>query len=140
MFCAAEIGQSARRIKSRTRANVEDRLRHALRRGPDGRWSYKFDPNVGGGGLETDFERLWEEVRRIRCSTLLVRGAESAILTDEGAARFVRELPGAELADDPCHDHSALRLACPRAKQRVNAKAERENKSGIVREQCQIEA
>jgi hypothetical protein len=33
-------------------------------------------------------------VRRIQCPTLLVRGAQSAILSREAAARFVRELPG----------------------------------------------
>ncbi len=92
----------------RTRANVEERLGHALRQGVDGRWTYKFDPGIGGGGLETDFERLWEQVRRIRCPTLLVRGAESAILTGEGATRFTRELPGAELTQVAGAGHSVM--------------------------------
>lgn len=92
----------------RTRANIEERLRHALRETPEGRWTYKFDPAIGGGGLESDFERLWEQVRRIRCPTMLVRGAESAILTDEGATRFTRELPGAELAVVPAAGHSVM--------------------------------
>src|SRR5262249_51607356 len=85
----------------RTRANIAERLRHALREEPDGRWTYKFDPAIGSGGLETDFERLWEQVRQIRCPALLVRGAKSAILTPEAAARFVRELPGCALAEVP---------------------------------------
>lgn len=92
----------------RTRANVEERLRHALRPTAEGRWTYKFDAAIGGGGLETDFERLWEHVRAIRCPTLLVRGAESAILTGEGAARFARELPGSELAQVPAAGHSVM--------------------------------
>jgi pimeloyl-ACP methyl ester carboxylesterase len=91
----------------RTRANVEERLRHALRQVDGGRWTYKFDPAIGGG-LETDFERLWAEVRGIRCPALLLRGAESAILTTDGAARFVRELPGAELAEVPGAGHSVM--------------------------------
>jgi esterase len=92
----------------RTRANVEERLRHALRQGADGRWTYKFDPAIGSGGLEADFERLWEQVRRIRCPTLLVRGAESAILSPEASQRFLDELPGAELAQVPGAGHSVM--------------------------------
>jgi pimeloyl-ACP methyl ester carboxylesterase len=92
----------------RTRANIEERLRHALRRRDDGRWTYKFDPAIGGGGIEADFERLWDDVRRIRCPTLLVRGGESAILTAEAADRFLRERPGAELAVVPRAGHSVM--------------------------------
>ena len=92
----------------RTRANIEERLRHALRQGADGRWGYKFDPGIGSGGLEADFERLWDQVREIRCPTLLVRGAESAILARESAARFLRELPGATLAEVPGAGHSVM--------------------------------
>ena len=92
--------------RRRTRANIETRLRHAMRQGADGRWTYKFDPTIGSGGLQTDFERLWEQVRQIRCPTLLVRGAESAILSAEGAERFARELPGAERAEVPGAGHS----------------------------------
>src|SRR6185436_17788089 len=78
----------------RSRQNIEERLRHALRQQKDGRWTYKFDPSIGSGGLETDFERLWEQVRTIRCPTLHVRGAESAILAAETVTRFLAELPG----------------------------------------------
>jgi pimeloyl-ACP methyl ester carboxylesterase len=92
----------------RTRANVEERLRHALRPTADGRWTYKFDPAIGGGGVEQDFERLWTDVRVIRCPTLLVRGAESAILTEDAATRFTRELPGAALAVVPGAGHSVM--------------------------------
>jgi pimeloyl-ACP methyl ester carboxylesterase len=92
----------------RTRQNIEDRLHHALRQQPDGRWTYKFDAAIGSGGLETDFERLWEEVRTIRCPTLLVRGAESAVLAAETVTRFLEELPGSEAALVPGAGHSVM--------------------------------
>ena len=92
----------------RTAENLRERLRHALRETPEGRWTYKFDPAIGGGGLETDFERLWEQVRTIRCPTLLVRGAQSAILSREAAARFGRELPESALAEVPRAGHSVM--------------------------------
>src|SRR6266404_4520540 len=92
----------------RSGENIRARLRHALRQGADGRWSYKFDPGIGSGGLEVDFERLWEQVREIRCPTLLVRGAQSAILAREAAARFVRELPGSTVVEVPGAGHSVM--------------------------------
>ncbi len=92
----------------RTAENIQERLRHALRRTPEGRWTYKFDARIGSGGLESDFERLWEKVRVIRCPTLLVRGAQSAILSREAAARFVRELPGSTVVEVPGAGHSVM--------------------------------
>lgn len=92
----------------RTRENVTARLGHALRRGADGRWTYKFDPAIGGGGVEQDFEQLWMQVHALRCPTLLVRGAESPILAAETAARFARELPGAAVAEVPRAGHSVM--------------------------------
>jgi pimeloyl-ACP methyl ester carboxylesterase len=92
----------------RSAANIRERLRHALRQNADGRWTYKFDPNIGGGGLETDFERLWDEVCRVRAPTLLVRGAQSAILSRETAARFVKALPGSTVVEVPAAGHSVM--------------------------------
>ena len=92
----------------RTRANIEERLRHALRQTADGRWTYKYDPSIGGSGLEADFERLWEAVRTIRCPTLLVRGAESAVLAAETVDRFAAELPGSEIAVVAGAGHSVM--------------------------------
>jgi pimeloyl-ACP methyl ester carboxylesterase len=92
----------------RSAENIRMRLGHALRQTPEGRWAYKFDPRIGSGGLETDFERLWEQVRAIRCPTLLVRGAQSAILSREAAARFVRELPGSTVVEVPGAGHSVM--------------------------------
>jgi pimeloyl-ACP methyl ester carboxylesterase len=92
----------------RTEANIRERLGHSMRQGPDGRWVYKFDPAIGGGGVESDFERLWAEVRALRCPTLLVRGAESPILAAETAERFVCELPGASVTEVPGAGHSVM--------------------------------
>jgi pimeloyl-ACP methyl ester carboxylesterase len=92
----------------RSRENIRERMGHALRQGPDGRWTYKFDPAIGSGGLEADFERLWEEMRQIRCPTLLVRGVQSPILARETAARFVHELPGSTVVEVPGAGHSVM--------------------------------
>jgi pimeloyl-ACP methyl ester carboxylesterase len=92
----------------RTLENIRTRLRHSLRQTAEGRWTYKFDTRIGSGGLESDFERLWDAVRDIRCPTLLVRGAQSAILARETAARFLRELPGSAVVEVPGAGHSVM--------------------------------
>ena len=90
----------------RTLENIRERLGHAMRGFPDGRWRYKFDPEIGDAA--GDIERMWAEVRRIRCPTLLVRGAESPILTDEGTARFLRTVPGSRAAEVAGAGHSVM--------------------------------
>jgi len=92
----------------RSRGNIEGRLRHALRQNADGRWTYKYDPTIAGPGLESDFEELWESVRRVRRPTLLVRGGQSDILAEETVDRFLRELPGSEAAVVPGAGHSVM--------------------------------
>jgi pimeloyl-ACP methyl ester carboxylesterase len=90
----------------RTLENIRERLGHAMRGFPDGRWRYKFDPAIGGAA--GDIERMWADVRRIRCPTLLVRGAESPILTVEGTERFLRTVAGSRAAEVAGAGHSVM--------------------------------
>jgi pimeloyl-ACP methyl ester carboxylesterase len=86
--------------------NIRERLGHSMRPFADGRWRYKFDPDIGTGAA--DLERLWADVRRIRCPTLLVRGAESPVLTPESMARFLSTLPGSRIAEVAGAGHSVM--------------------------------
>ncbi len=90
----------------RTIENIRERLGHAMREGADGRWTYKFDPAMADG--TRDIEALWSAVRRLRCPTMLVRGADSPILAPEAAERFLREVPGSVLAEVPDAGHSVM--------------------------------
>jgi len=92
----------------RSLENIRTRLQHSLRQNAEGRWIFKFDTRIGSGGLESDFERLWDAVREMRCPTLLVRGAQSAILARETAARFLRALPGSSVVEVPGAGHSVM--------------------------------
>jgi len=103
-----EAVDSAHRFNPRrSLENIRDRLQHALRRKPDGRWTYKFDPAIVARFRE-DMEGLWTDVRRVRCPALLVRGAESPILAAESARRFQDECPGATVAQVPGAGHSVM--------------------------------
>jgi pimeloyl-ACP methyl ester carboxylesterase len=88
--------------------NIRARLRHNLRQLPSGRWTWKYDPTLRnparvGEGM-TD---LWEQVARITCPVLIVRGGESDILDPEVAKRF-GGVVGAEVRTVPGAGHSVM--------------------------------
>jgi esterase len=71
-------------------------LMHNLRQLPDGKWTWKHDPNRGRPTPEmmrARQEQIMNEVSRISCPTLVVRGAHSDVLSDDSAERFARALP-----------------------------------------------
>lgn len=80
-------------------ARAEESLRraiaeHSVRQEPDGRYGYDFDPrwfSVEPAG-RPDFTK-------IRCPTLVLRGATSTLLTAAGAARIAAEIPDARLVE-----------------------------------------
>jgi pimeloyl-ACP methyl ester carboxylesterase len=74
---------------------------HSVRETGDGRFGYKFDP-------------LWfsvppaprPDLAQVRSPTLVVRGADSPLLSPEGAAELVRELPDARVVEIPETGHN----------------------------------
>src|SRR5262245_33321445 len=70
-------------------------LLHNLRHLPDGRLTWKTDPDlrIDPADLVQRLETLWEELHHIECPSLVVRGAESDVFLDEDAERFARALP-----------------------------------------------
>lgn len=59
---------------------------------PNGRFAFKFDPRWFGVP-----SRALPPLGRVRCPTLVVRGSESTLLSDEGAREYAAQIPGAEL-------------------------------------------
>jgi pimeloyl-ACP methyl ester carboxylesterase len=83
---------------------IRRNLGHNLRRMPSGRWAWKWDARrMGETDLETlaaRFEGLWEQLARIRCPTLVVRGERSDVLLPEDVIKMVsvlRDGAGAEI-------------------------------------------
>jgi esterase len=76
-------------------------LLHNLRELPNGKWTWKHDPNrvlPTPESMRARQEEITKEasqiaVSRITCPTLVLRGAKSDVLTDESAAGFARALP-----------------------------------------------
>lgn len=95
----------------RSLENIRSRLRHNLKQLPDGRWTWKYDPYLRSPGRTfqtTALLGLWEEVRAVRCPTLIVKGAESDILSPEAARRLQEAIPGSELVTIPGAGHSVM--------------------------------
>lgn len=67
-------------------------LRHNLRRLPDGRWTWKYDRRHLSRERFAEFlaclPDLLPEAEAITCPTLVVRGAESEVVSDEDASAF----------------------------------------------------
>ena len=88
--------------QQRSRPRDLESLKKNLRLGENGRWHWHWDPRFMGadGPAEiVDRRRLFAAARRLAFPTLLVRGRESDILSDEGVREFLSHLPNAQYVD-----------------------------------------
>jgi esterase len=85
--------------RARTRAN--------LVQGADGRWRWRYD--AAGIATVTDGEAEaahWARLAQIRCPTLVVRGANSPVLSRAGAERMAQTIPTGRWVEVPASGHS----------------------------------
>ena len=74
---------------------IEESVVHGMRQLPSGRYTWKYDPALGGapqpraGTREWD---LWEAARSIDCPTLLLHGEHSKVVTPDIVARMRTEM------------------------------------------------
>ena len=88
--------------RHRSRPRDLESLKKNLRQREDGRYTWHWDPRFMGpdGPREiTDPARLFAAARRLTLPTLLVRGRESDILSDDGVREFLAHLPNAQYVD-----------------------------------------
>jgi pimeloyl-ACP methyl ester carboxylesterase len=91
----------------RPRPRDLDGLRKVVRQRPDGRWVWHWDPAYiwrkppadPTAAHPTDASVLTDAARRVTIPTLLVRGHQSDVLSQEGAAELRRLIPHARFAD-----------------------------------------
>jgi len=72
--------------------NLRNSLRHALRLQPDGSHAWKWDPAQFTGGPPFPRDEVWARAGMIARRTLVVRGAESDVLSVDGAAQLIASL------------------------------------------------
>jgi esterase len=88
---------------------LRHRVKHALKRTPDGALTWKYARDVREmmrRGTRRDPLELWERLTHITCPTLLVRGAESDVLSPELAQRVVAALPDGRLVEVAAAGHT----------------------------------
>jgi pimeloyl-ACP methyl ester carboxylesterase len=80
---------------------LRERVRHGLRRLPDGGLTWKYAKGLRDMMREGRREGLdlWEPLPRIACPTLIVRGAESDILSPDVAKKMTERLPDGRLVE-----------------------------------------
>ncbi len=95
-------------LQHRRRPSVLNGLDNNLRKGDDGRFYWHWDPALLDGwqidraGHE---ERMLAAAKRIRVPLLLVRGANSDVVTDEIVREFLAIVPHAQYVDVPGASH-----------------------------------
>lgn len=87
-------------IPHRPRPKDLSGLEKNLRKGPDGRYRWHWDPQLmNPARMRRDPERLFAAARALRVPTFLVRGRLSDIVSEETAAEFMAAVPHARYAD-----------------------------------------
>lgn len=93
----------------RARPVSPEGLRKNVRLGADGRWRWHWDPaflEIGDEPARAASEnRARDAAARIRLPTLLVRGGQSDVVSDEGVAELLSLIPGAEYVNVPATGH-----------------------------------
>ena len=78
-------------------AQLRYSLMHSLKQLPDGRWTWKQDHRPGAVRRHAPLAELWNELPKIAVPTLLMRGAQSNVLSAEVAQRAINSLPQGKL-------------------------------------------
>lgn len=85
-------------------------LGHNLRQLDDGSWTWKFDPRrltpEYFASTRASIERLRERAAAIGCPVLVVRGAESDVLSADAAASFAQALPDGRFVEVASAGHN----------------------------------
>jgi len=80
---------------------------------PDGRWGFLYDPQIGIPFRESFVEKdidLWPIYDQVRCPTLVMRGAQSDLLTREAWQAMGERGPRAELVEIADVGHAPMFL------------------------------
>jgi pimeloyl-ACP methyl ester carboxylesterase len=85
---------------------------HGAKQHPDGTWGFRYDPGIAavlqGEIQDIDISEQWDA---ITCPTLLLRGADSDILTRETAEAMTQRGPKAKLVEFPGIGHAPMLMA-----------------------------
>lgn len=101
---------------------IADFAKWNVRRSDKGVYVWKMDPAVRTGGGATAQPALdpWEAVKQITCPALILRGAQSDVLSPQIASRMIEVMPDARLVEVPGVGHAPV-LTEPAAAEALEA-------------------
>lgn len=104
-----EVAEAVRAYNPhRARTATREGLLKNVRRRDDGRWYWHWDPAFLAGADSprlVDHRRAAAAARRVGVPTLLVRGAQSDVVSEEGARELLELIPGARHVDVSATGH-----------------------------------
>ncbi len=80
----------------RSREQTLGSLKYSIRQRADGKWTWKYDKIMRTPGQRSPTwtpDQLWDSVAKIDCPTLVVRGSESDIFTEETMVKMQSVIP-----------------------------------------------
>ena len=105
-----EAYQQARAANARPpEAELRHRINHNLMPTADGKWTFRYDTKLRAPDRplpRPDAATAWKALATISAPTLLVRGAESDILSPDTAAKMTQVIPTCTLVEVPDAGHS----------------------------------
>lgn len=104
------LGDSLRRHPGLDPELAELTLKTALRRLPDGRWTWKWDP-ARLAAYDPDLQarrqaELWDAVLRVAQPVLVIRGAESRVFSRQNASELAARFQDGRLTEIPDAGHN----------------------------------
>ena len=94
------VQASPRRPASAVRRGV----RHNTRQLPDRTWTWRYDPQIGA--VQAKHAALWPDLPRLSMPVMLVRGGDSAFVTQEDLAAMTTLLPAMRVEVVPGAGHA----------------------------------
>ncbi len=80
---------------------VHGSLQHTIRETADGKWTWKYDAAIRSPDFRPESwpsEKLWQCLESLRCPTLVVRGANTDVLSEEVFKRMQEVIPNCQSA------------------------------------------
>jgi pimeloyl-ACP methyl ester carboxylesterase len=101
-----ELVERVRGYTRRADTHVRSAIVHSVRRTPEGRWAWKYDPAVRARGENPlTVEERWQLLANLRVPTLLIRGARSDILDADVFERMAAIVPNSTAVTVPDAGH-----------------------------------
>ena len=96
-----EFVQRVQAYTGRSRNQTLGSLKHSIRQQPNGKWTWKYDKAMRSSERRPSSwtpEKLWECLKLIDCPTVVVRGSDTDVFSEETMQRMQQAIPDCSTA------------------------------------------